>query len=336
MGVWPFSRSPRWPAPLADRAEEYIHTTLGDRDAIRAHGGAVRSAVEIAEGTNSETWRVTLERGDVIARFWKIETWRDRASEIAHVMPRLAALGIPVPRLIDQDLSDETTGRLGLRVTVEEFIPDRQLTEADLANDDVRRQLVSVLRLFHAESSAIAGHPWRRENDMHPWDRWTRQRIRKLCKRVRTQRPQHCAAVKSVRRALLAHRPPTAAVSPFNLVHGDVQPANFLLSDAGHLTVIDFGTVKHVPFEIDLVVGEACFGAHFAPVLAEYLAGVSPPTRERFERHADFFRVLNHLERACSGWRKATRPKYRAEHEHHRQRGDRSWQSLQEVIGQLA
>ena len=106
-------------------------------------------------------------------------------------------------------------------------------------------------------AAAFSGRPWRRDNEHHPWEPWLRRRIPLLIERLRTRRPSEIDGDLAER--ILALMPPERDVRPFALIHGDPQPANFLLDDRGRVGLIDFGTVMHAPFEIDLVIGQDCF-----------------------------------------------------------------------------
>jgi Ser/Thr protein kinase RdoA (MazF antagonist) len=319
--------------PIGERARTYLSEIFPQRAAIRERGSEIVGFEEIAEGTNSEIWRVDLDSGPVIARFWKIERGRDKASETAELLQRLAALELPVPRLVDCDLSTATARRFAVRVTVEEFLRGRPLEPADLRDESIRRQLVDIFQRLHAETSDMAGRPWRRDNEHHPWEPWVRRRIPLLVERLRTHRPNEIDG--DLAECILALMPPERDIRPFALIHGDPQPANFLLDDRGHVGLIDFGTVMHAPFEIDLVIGQDCFDllepGSFDTAIEECLA-VSPERwRERWRRHARFFRALHLLERVSSAWRKAERYHAAAAQES-RRRGDHAWERLQTTL----
>lgn len=311
----------------------YLSEVFPQRDAIRERGGAIVGFEEIAEGTNSEIWRVDLDSGPLIVRFWKIERGRDKASETAELLQHLGALGLPVPRLVDCDLSAATARRYAVRVTVEEYLPGRPIEPADLRDAGIRRQLVDILQRLHTETSDTAGRPWRRDNEHHPWEPWLRRRIPLLVERLRSRRPSEIDGDLTER--ILALMPPERDIRPFALIHGDPQPANFLLDDRGRVGLIDFGTVMHAPFEIDLVIGQDCFDllepGSFDPVIEECLAASPEGWRERWRRHARFFRAFHLLERVSSAWRKAER--YSADKaERNRRRGDHAWERLQATL----
>ncbi|MBN1476996.1 phosphotransferase [Candidatus Sumerlaeota bacterium] len=321
--------------PLSERAHAYLSEIFPQRPAIRDRGAEIVGFAEIAEGTNSEIWRVDLDRGRLIARFWKIERGRDKAAETVELLQHLHTLGLPVPRLIDCDLSTKTARRFAMRVTVEEFLPGRHIEPADLRDVSIRRQLVDIFLRLHAETSETAGRPWRRNNRNHPWEAWLDRRIPLLVERIRMQRPGEIGG--DLAEPILAMRPPERDTRPFALIHGDPQPANFLIDGSGHVGLIDFGTVMYAPFEIDLVIGHDCFDqlepGSFDSVIEECLAASSERWRERWRRHARFYRALHLLERVSSCWRKAER--YSADTaEWNRLRGDQAWQRLQATLAE--
>jgi aminoglycoside phosphotransferase (APT) family kinase protein len=317
--------------PLAQRVTTHIHEVLGRRPAIRTHGGGVTGCCEIAEGSNAEVWRIDQERGSLIARFWKIESKRNRAEETQHLHGVLARLGVASARLIDTDISDESARRFGFHVTVEECIEGRHLAPGDLQSEAIRAQLIQILLSLHGERSDIAGHPWRPTNREHPWDAWNSYRIGVFLERARETCPRTARDIERLRLGLTAMLPPVREIAPFHLTHGDVQPANYLLTPSGRVVMIDLGAMVFGAFQRDLALGEMAFdlreAGSFHTVLNELFERV-PERRAPFERHRCFFRAQEWLRRSVSAYRKAARPKYESEKEALLQRADAAWDAL--------
>jgi len=338
MAPWPFARRATASAPMAERVRAHIHTRLAERPALRALG-AVVSCEEIAEGNNSEIWRVECERGRVIARFWRVEARRDKAADNAHVLGLAASLGLPAPRLIDLDTTRETEREFGFHVTVEELVEGRPLEPSDLRDGVIRGQLVAILLRMHAHTGEIAGQPWSRANREHPWDEWMPHRIGILLGRARDLKLAEAGTLAKWEAALRRHQPPLTDVLPFNLIHGDVHPRNCLLGADGALRMIDFGAVAFAPFELELVTGEASFemaeAGSFVPLLDAYLA-TSPERRERWERNQDHLRAFDLLRRAVSAHRKTLKARHAARHGEFGARGERFWNLFAALMERLA
>ncbi|MDK2972653.1 MAG: hypothetical protein PWP23_2408 [Candidatus Sumerlaeota bacterium] len=199
----------------------------------------------IAVGRQSLVFRWRHERhGPLIVRAWPYSVPARRARDHVEAGVLLGRAGLTVPQVLLWDDSFASRRRYRGEFVIEREAPGAYPDPGKPVDAQLLERLARQIARLHAVDGAAWGKPWRGRRSPDPAREWTR-RLAALGQRAAryglgTFEP---AEVRSV----LGTIGQTIARSHFGrprLVHGDMNPGNFLCAPDGTITWIDFQTVR--------------------------------------------------------------------------------------------
>ncbi|MFW6161699.1 MAG: phosphotransferase, partial [Planctomycetota bacterium] len=228
------------------------------------------------------------------------------AARLAYNFRSFARLALPVPRLLDSDLSPVTRLRWGFYALSEEYVRGQPPTEtADRAG--AVRAVARALARFHTVERPRWG--WPAFPRLGSYRRYVLRRV--------SGRVGHLAgALPSDQcEALLAwfaqHADLAALEPPFSLTHSRVNSGNFILRPDGEVAVVDLIECRYGTWCPDLVSALhrlcECDERWTAAFLEEYFAARPAWCRAAFEESRTFFEANRALGQAASNTRRAAR-----------------------------
>lgn len=262
--------------------------------AIRVPAQGVRSIVHILDFDGFP--RVVLR---VLGRWL-------RAARLAYNFRSLGSMGLPVPALLDSDLSPLTRWRWGFYALSEQFVEGRHPHEAPDREAAVRAVARALARFHNVERRSWG---WPAFPRLGSYRCHTLERI--------AQRTSHLATVlpQAERDGLTAwfrqHAEAASLGPPFALTHSRVNCGNFVVRPDGDATALDLIECRYGSFCPDLVSALHRFCDRddhlMAALLDEYFAARPARCREAFARSRTFFEANRALAQAASNTRRAGR-----------------------------
>ena len=288
-------------AELRDAIEGYARGPLVERLGAPGPPVAVRPATQ---GTRSIVHLVDFEGFPRIV-LRAVDRWL-RAARLAYNFHAFCRMGLPVPALLDSDLSPLTRWRWGFYALSEQFVEGQHVHEAADRAAAVRAVARGLASFHNVE--------WRRWG--WPGFRRLGSYRRHVLERV-AERTGHLARVlpQPERDALAAwfddHAATAALGPPFALTHSRVNLGNFVVRPDGEATVVDLIECRYGSFCPDLISAlyRLCERDErlMAGFLDEYFTARPTGCREAFERSRTFFEASHELGQAASNTRRIAR-----------------------------
>ncbi|WP_448624267.1 phosphotransferase family protein [Geodermatophilus sp. URMC 64] len=192
-------------------------------------GGYSRlSAVADVQWDDGATERLVL-RGDPLPGDGVFVSDRDAEWELLGALARSGTPPIPAPRWYDA-----TGEHFGTKCILVEHVRGRSLQDVLRTAEDTAgsaRSFVDTVAGIH--STPLDGLPVQRPPS---WDDYI-DGVLEMYRRIDREITDSSPVLRYVGARLWHHRPPPV---PFTLVHGDCQPSNVLVTDAGEHVVIDW------------------------------------------------------------------------------------------------
>jgi len=234
-------------------------------------------------------------------------------------------------------------------VVIESFIQGQPLKMEQLNEEpELRHQFTEQLRILHSVKSTSSGKFWRVENERKQPIPYFLQRSKLYLTRIgKYLTPLNAKEQKYYFNAMVRLSELLKPVNTYNLIHGDLQPHNILITPGREIYFLDFGRSCYGFFEEDLI--EVFYGIYmsardgFNLFLSDYFAEDEENLHSRFEKTFNFFSAFYHLEKASSsaikvrkiqeGRRKSLQPD--AETKFLRSKAERSWERFLLVMQQV-
>ena len=234
-----------------------------------------------------------------------VPRWPD-AWRVAHNLRHLAALSLPVPRLLAADCSLLTRLRWGFSPIVEERIEGSHV-DALGRSEPAIRAVARTLARFHGVQRRRWGSP-----GLPRWGSYRSYQLANMARRARDLS------------AVLENRPTEGLVrwcreqsraapldAPFCLAHNRVHSANFVIAPDGQAYAIDLLECRYGAFAVDVAwaLEQICLAdpERMSWFLDAYFRDQPEAAREVFERSRPFFEADYHLARATTYARRLTR-----------------------------
>jgi Ser/Thr protein kinase RdoA (MazF antagonist) len=288
-------------AVLRDAIVSYARERLPRRLGLEGQTVTLRRA---AFGVRSIVHLVDLSGGShVVLR--ALTPWVS-AARLTYNLRSFARLGLPVPRLLDSDLSPLTAWRWGFYALTEERVDGTHPHEHP-DQDAAARAVARALARFHSVERWRWGWPG--------LPRIGSYRAHLIARAAKRARHLDKALAQPRRREIEAwfreHSRSAPLGSPFALCHSRVNPGNFLLRPDGEAVALDLIESRYGAFAIDLVSAfyRICDGeaARIAAFLDEYFAARPAWCREAFDGARTFFEANRALGQAATFTRRAAR-----------------------------
>lgn len=333
---------------IGERIEKYLKDSLKARFPPFQTG--IKSIEKIGRGENTILRVISSETGQrFVARFYPYEPHKEKALEHCYVSTLFKRNNLNTPKIFFKDTSPETREDFGFDVVIEAFIQGTPLnTERLNEKPDLLRNFIAQLQTLHSVTSKSAGKFWRVENEREAPLTYFLQRTRLYLTRINKYlTPLNTKEQKYYLNAMVRLSEPLKSITTYNLIHGDLQPHNILVTPNGDIYFLDFGRTCYGFFEEDLV--EVFYGIYtgardgFNLFLTEYFSQDKENRHSRFEKNFSFFTAFYHLEKASSsavkvrkiqeGRRKSDQPD--AETKLLRSKAERCWERFLLVMQQV-
>lgn len=255
-------------------------------------------------GTRSQVLILTVEGlGPVLMR-----TWNSRATARRNVaaLRHLDQVGLPAPRLVYQDLAVaarwiRVAAGGPAYVTIETFVEGDRLSDLE---EGPGRQLAldaaaSLLRRYRLVTRPVWGRPDREATGS--WMGHALAGARRMMREVRGAGWLSGEDHDSILSTLASWSAEIDRLTPFSLVHKDVNGDNLILTSTGEVIAIDLHRLAYEPFPEELLNAARHLmpdqperAARFAAI---YFGDGSEGARETFERTRGFFEPFYALKR---------------------------------------
>ncbi len=229
-----------------------------------------------------------------------------RAARLAYNFRAFARTGLPVPRLLDSDLSPLTRVRWGFYALSEEFVEGQHPTEAADREAAVRAVARALARFHNVERRRWGWPAFPRPGS---YRRHVLERVAERAGHLARALPQGQPD------ALVAwfrlHAGTAALDAPFALTHSRVNRGNFIVRPDGEAIVVDLIECRYGTFCPDLVSALhrlcECEERLTGAFLDEYFATRPARCRAAFEQSRTFFEASHELGQASSNTRRVGR-----------------------------
>ncbi len=249
----------------------------------------------IPTGRNSSVYRWNHpERGMLIVRAWPYDLTVRPARRHEEGGTILQHAGLRIPKIFVADFSMRTLKRYRIEIVVESSAPGLQFNRRAPFPPELLDWYANTLATLHKKTSSEWGKPWLPVNEMAEPRAYWLQRIEKFRHRIKDGY------------LLLSHEKVqqlleqvTSGVEQFTfeapvLVHGDLNPGNLILDDAGEVTWIDFETVHFGLVYEDLISVQRWLGplGQFDDFMELYVAAGGVRLEEHKSGYVLFAKLL--------------------------------------------
>lgn len=299
--------------PQAKREQEASRAALLDAIAAYARGPLVRRLgapgppTSVRPATRGVRSLVFLADFDgfpsVILR--ASEGWL-RAARLAYNFHSFTGMGLPVPRLLDSDLSPLTRARWGFYPLAEQFVEGCHPDEAP-DREAATRAVARALARFHRVERRTWGWP-----GFPRLGSYRAHFLERAARGAAHLAPALAPGQTGLLNAWLREHAAAAPLGrPFSLIHSRVNCGNFVVRPDGEATLVDLVEARYGCFCPDLVsaLERLCERDErlMAAFLDEYFGGRPAACREAFEASRTFFEASRALARAGTYARRIAR-----------------------------